>query len=184
MRARVTGRGPLSQTSPSNEELFASLFQANFPRLFRFLDRLTGEPDLAADLAQEAFVKLYSRGALPDRPEAWLVTVALNLLRNAKSTARRHVRLLTPARAEGAHSDPGPAPDQAAEAEAARQRVRATIDRLPERERELLLLSAEGYSYRDMAATLELNEASVGVLLARARAAFRALYGGASDAPH
>ncbi len=160
------------------------MFQSDFARLFRFLDRLTGEPDLAADLAQEAFVKLHQRGSLPDRTEAWLVTVALNLLRNAKASTRRRARLLTPARAEGLHSDPGPAPDEAMDAMAARQRVRSTIDRLPERERELLLLSAEGYGYRDIAAALRLNEASVGVFLARARTAFRDLYDRGPDASH
>jgi len=129
-------------------------------------------------------VKLYHRGSLPDRPQAWLVTVALNLLRNVKSSDRRRSRLLTLSRAEGVHSDPPPAPDQAAEAEASRRRVRATIDQLPEREREMLLLSAEGYSYRDIAATLALNEASVGVFLARARAAFRERYAGDPSASH
>ena len=53
-----------------------------------------------------------------------------------------------------------------------------------ERESRLLLLRAEGYSYRDIAAALELHEASVGTLIARARRAFRTLYeepGRASD---
>jgi RNA polymerase sigma factor (sigma-70 family) len=59
--------------------------------------------------------------------------------------------------------------------------VRAAIDRLPERERRMLLLRAEGYSYRDIAAALDLNEASVGVLLARARRAFREAYGGGGE---
>ncbi len=180
----MKGVDALPAISPSYDTLFSTLFQAAYPRLFRFLDRLTGEPDLAADLAQEAFVKLYQRGSLPDRPEAWLVTVALNLLRNVKSSSRRRTHLLTRARAEGLHSDPAPSPDQVTEAEASRRRVRAVIDRLPERERELLLLSAEGYSYRDIALTLALREASVGVFLARARAAFRELYGGEPDASH
>jgi len=54
--------------------------------------------------------------------------------------------------------------------------------RRPERERRLLLLRSEGFSYRDIAAALELNEASVGTLLARARTAFREIYKEASDA--
>jgi RNA polymerase sigma-70 factor (ECF subfamily) len=61
-------------------------------------------------------------------------------------------------------------------AEESRLRVRRAIDRLPERERRLLLLRAEGYSYRDIAVALELNEASVGTLLARARRSFRECY--------
>src|SRR5688572_18862169 len=61
---------------------FATQFDAEYRRLFRYLDRLSGDPDVAADLAQETFVRLYQRGSLPDRPAAWLLTVAMNLFRN------------------------------------------------------------------------------------------------------
>jgi RNA polymerase sigma factor (sigma-70 family) len=107
----------------------------------------------------------------------------MNLFRNAKSSRSRRHRLLTVARGEGIHADPPPSPDQAAIAEESRRRVRSVIDRLPERERRLLLLHAEGYSYRDIAAALGLNEASMGTLLARARRAFRERYEENSDAP-
>jgi DNA-directed RNA polymerase specialized sigma24 family protein len=58
--------------------------------------------------------------------------------------------------------------------------VRQALDLLPVREGALLLLRAEGYRYRDIAAALGLNEASVGVMLARARTAFRRVY----EEPH
>jgi RNA polymerase sigma-70 factor (ECF subfamily) len=161
---------------------FTALFEAHFQRIYRFLDRLSGEPELAADLAQETFVRLYRRGAPPDTPEAWLISVAMNLFRNLRAGERRRRRLLTPARGEGVHSDPPPSPEQTAVAEESRLRVRLAVDRLPTRERHLLLLQAEGYGYRDIAAALELNEASVGTLLARARAAFREIYQEAPDA--
>lgn len=160
----------------SFHERFTELFESHYARLHRFLHRLAGDPDLAADLAQGAFVRLYRRGSLPDAPEAWLITVAMNLLRNDRTTHRRRLRLLTPARGEAALGDPPPAPDQAAEAGEIRRRVRHALDRLAERERALLLLHAEGYRYRDIAAALGLREASVGTLLARARRAFRELY--------
>lgn len=162
---------------------FAELFDAHFHRVYRFLDRLSGEPELAADVAQEAFVRLFHRGALPDSPEAWLITVALNLLRNAQASRARRHRLLTVARGAGAHSDPPPSPDEAAESAEMRRRVRRVLDGMAERGRSLLLLRAEGYSYRDIAAALELNEGSVGVLLARAKRAFRESYEDAFDAP-
>jgi DNA-directed RNA polymerase specialized sigma24 family protein len=47
----------------------------------------------------------------------------------------------------------------------------------------MLLLRAEGYGYRAIAAALELNELSVGTLLARAKRAFRTLYEESLDAP-
>ena len=168
---------PTSTTVPFQDRV-VELFHAHFHRLVRYLDRLSGDPDLAADLAQEAFIRLHQRGALPDRPEAWLITVAMNLFRNAKSTGARRRRILTPARAEAAQGDPPPTPLQSVEAEDERARVRAALDRLPERDRHLLLLSAEGYGYRELAEALHLKEASIGTLLARAKRAFRLGYGG------
>jgi len=170
------------ETTPSFHDRFVDLFDAHFQRLYRYLDRLSGEPELASDLAQEAFIRLYRRGSLPDAPEAWLISVALNLFRNAATSRSRHRRLLTVERGAAVHSDPEPSPEQTAVDEDAGGRVRSALARLPERERRLLLLRSEGFSYRDIAAALELNEASVGTLLARARTAFREIYKEASDA--
>jgi RNA polymerase sigma factor (sigma-70 family) len=155
---------------------FAELFRANYDRLFRYLDRQGGDPELAGDVVQEAFVRLYRRGSLPDDPEAWLLSVAMNLFRNARSQRSRRRRLLTVERGQRAVGDSPPVPDQAAEAGQTSARVRAVLDRLQERERQLLLLRAEGYGYREIARALELNEASVGTLLARAKQSFRDLY--------
>ncbi len=168
---------------PSFHDRFVELFQAHFHRLYRYLDRLSGDAELAADLAQEAFVRLYRKGSLPNAPEAWLISVAMNLFRNMQSTSSRRRRLLTLSRAEGAHSDPPPSPAETAAAADSRRRVRAALDRLPERERRMLLLRAEGYGYRDIATALGLHAASVGVFLARATRAFRAIYKDALDAP-
>ena len=173
---------PRAEAVVSFHDRFTALFDAHFRRLFRYLHRLSGDRELAADLAQEAFVRLYRRGAMPDAPEAWLITVTMNLYRNEKSTVSRRLRLLTPARGERTLADPPPSPEQVTEAGEVRRRVRAALDRLPERERSLLLLQAEGYRYREIAAALGINEASVGVMLARARREFRAACEG-SDAP-
>ncbi len=163
------------------DALFSELFEREFPRLFRYLDRLSGEPDLAADLVQEAFVRLNDRGEMPDRPALWLVTVALNLFRNVKTTRSRRRRLLTATRVEATLADSPPNPAERVQAEETRAQVRHAIDRLEDRDRQLLLLRAEGYSYRDMASVLGLNENSVGTLLARAKRAFREAY---QEDPH
>ena len=154
----------------SFERCFRALFTERFPGVFRMLDRLSGDPDLAADLAQETFVKLYRRGSPPDAPGAWLATVALNLFRNSRRTGARRASLLTFDRAAAVHSDPLPPPSARAEADESRARVRRALEALPERERHLLVLRAEGHSYRELAEILGLAEPSVGTLLARARA--------------
>lgn len=156
---------------------FAGLFKAHHGRLFRYLDRLSGDPDLAADLAQDAFVSLYRRGSAPDQPGGWLVSVAMNRLRNTMSAESRRRRLLTPARSEASRADPPPSPDEGVLGEDARERVRRAVARLEPRERKILLLRAEGYGYLEIAAALGMNPASVGTTLARARRSFQESYG-------
>ena len=168
--ARVATRVRMTRTFT---DLLKEVHDAHYTSLFRYFDRLSGDPDLAADVVQEAFVRLYRRGSLPDRPDRWLVTVALNLFRNERSTARRRGVLRLE---HGADLSPAgqPTPVDSVEDLEQQARVRAALDGLSRRERELLLLRAEGYAYRDLATILELNEASVGTLLARAKQAFRA----------
>lgn len=156
---------------------FEDVFRTHGGRLTRVLDRVSGDPDLAADLVQEAFVRLYTRGAMPESPGAWLVSVAFNLLRNAKATAKRRGELLAQHAVEAASgSDAGRQPPDGSE------RVRRALSALGDRERQLLMLRAEGYSYREIAITLELNDGSIGTLLARAKEMFRRQYEGESCA--
>jgi RNA polymerase sigma-70 factor (ECF subfamily) len=155
---------------------FTRVFDAHFPRLFRYLDRLSGDADLAADLAQEAFTRLYQRGSLPEEPGAWLATVATNLFRNIHTTRARREHLLRAVPEAVQFADHAVDPAISAAPDDTERRVRGTLDSMPARDRELLVLRAEGYSYREMAVALELNEASVGTLLARAKRVFRELY--------
>ena len=163
----------------SFEEQFDGLFRAQFPRLFRYLDRLSGDPDMARDLAQDTFIRLLRRGAPPDHPEAWLITVATNLWRNARATNHRRQRLLGPSQVDAASAAVPPLRPEAAEE---RARVERTLKQLPERDQQMLLLMAEGYRYHEIAEAIEVSPASVGTLLARAKRAFREAYEGASDA--
>jgi RNA polymerase sigma-70 factor (ECF subfamily) len=155
------------------------LFRTQHARLLRVLVRLSGEAELAADLTQEAFVSLMRRGSMPDAPEAWLITG------RAQSPAERAGQGESPWAAPAArHGAIGgrshPTIGEATGARSARRQVRAALERLPERDAQLLVLRSEGYSYRDIATTLGIHEASLGTLLARARRAFVAAY----EEPH
>lgn len=167
----------------SFHDRFVEVFDAHFHRVFRSIDRQSGDPELAADVAQDAFVRLYQRGSLPDAPEAWLITVAQNLFRNARSKSARRRRLLTVERGEDVLADPAPSPHEALCAGEDVTRVRAALDQLAERDRQMLVLRAEGFSYRQIARVLGLHEASMGTLLARARRSFRAAYEESVHAP-
>lgn len=154
------------------EAEFREVFNAEHASLFRHLARSTGDRTAAADLAQEAFVRLYRRGALPDDPRAWLVSVAHNLMRDAHRTTRRRGRLLDEQGGILRPEGPDP-PDTAAASRERRSRVRRALETLPERDRRALLMRHEGYSYREIAAALDYVPSGVGKLLVRAGRAFR-----------
>jgi len=67
-------------------------------------------------------------------------------------------------------------PDDAVTRNDQRARVRQALDRLPIRDRQMLLLRHEGYSYREIAAALGIAETSVGTMLVRATEAFRSRF--------
>ena len=122
--ASIGTRNARTATARTFETTFAALFAEQHTRLFRYIDRLSGDAEMAADCAQDAFVRLYHRGAMPATPNAWLLTVAMNLFRNARSARSRRLRLLTPERAARAHADTAPAADACIEHADVQPRVR------------------------------------------------------------
>jgi RNA polymerase sigma-70 factor (ECF subfamily) len=145
---------------------------------------MTGEPDLAQDVAQEAFVRLVRdeiRGPVPAL-KAWLFRVASNLVRDRYRVSENRRRLL-----EAHPVAPEPPPDAHRSLERAETvaRVRAVLDGLPERDRVLLLMREEGFSYGEMAREVDVKASSVGTLLARAQRRFAdAFQASAGDLDH
>jgi RNA polymerase sigma factor (sigma-70 family) len=164
------------------EERFRALYSARFAGLYRYLDRLTGDAELASDLAQEAFIRLHGRGEMPDEPVAWLVAVANNLVRDEHRMSSRRLRLLTEQPQRVPLGDPA---DAHADLERAERigAVRAALATLTLRDRQALLLRHAGHSYREIAAALGLAETSIGTTLVRAGQAFRAAFQELHGAP-
>jgi RNA polymerase sigma-70 factor, ECF subfamily len=152
-------------------------FRALYPQLFRYLHRLTGDADAADDAAQEAFVRLV-RQDMPDQEvKPWIFTVATNLVRDQGRKVERHRRLevhVPRARA------PEP-PDVATERSQAVAVVRRTLDSLPERDRTILLMREEGFTYQEIARCVGVAPTSVGTLLARAGRRFAAAFQAAAE---
>jgi RNA polymerase sigma-70 factor (ECF subfamily) len=177
MRAQPVAGRP----DPSFEEEFRTCYTARFAPLFSYLDRLTGDADLASDTAQEAFARLHRRGAMPDEPAAWLVVVANNLLQDERRRASRQLRLLAEEPSRAPSGTPAAGPDADLERAERVRAVRAALEAVTPRDRQALLLRHADYSYREIAAALHLAEGSVGTTLVRAgqafRRAFKEMYG-------
>jgi RNA polymerase sigma-70 factor (ECF subfamily) len=154
---------------------FDAVFARLQPSLFRYLHRLTGDQDVAEDIAQESFVRLL-RQSLPEaevRP--WLFTVATNLVRDRARKTERRQRLLMTAPELITRT---PLPDENLERSERIRAVRAVLAKLPERDRQLLLMREEGFKYDEIAQVIGVASASVGTLIARALKKFVSEYEG------
>jgi RNA polymerase sigma factor (sigma-70 family) len=143
------------------EELFAQYHGS----LVRMLYRRTGDRDRAEEIAQETFARAVV--APPRNPRPWLFAVALNLVREDARKATRQGRRLVLYKAE--QPDRAAAPDEELDRSERVAQVRSALDSLTERDREALLLKAEGFNYDEIAATLGLARGAIGTTLARAR---------------
>jgi RNA polymerase sigma factor (sigma-70 family) len=160
-------------------ERFDELFARLYPDLFGLTYRVLGERMAAEDVLQESFLKLARDARLLTRPDeeiaAWLRRVALNLAFNRlRGEARDRARVQ---HVGGLEQDEGwTSGEQSALRREEQAEVRQALAGLPERQRVCLLLRHSGYSYAEIAQTLGIALGSIGVLLARAEAAFRLTY--------
>ncbi len=166
---------------------FGDLVERYMRRAYFAALGLVGSEADARDLSQDAFLRAYRARARidPERPfYAWLYQILRRLCFNHNRDGRtRRERLgeaaaWLVARSEEAvaHADP----QRAAEAAEARRRVRAAIETLPEREREVLVLKEfEGLRYREIA---ELVGIPLGTVMSRLYAARRHLAAAAEEA--
>ncbi len=147
---------------------WAALYESMYGDLVRFLYRKVWDAQRAEDLAQETFVRALRHD--PDKPRAWVFTVASNLARDEARTAMRQRRHLTLIRAEMEDDPPAsPAPSESVEREERSAAVRRALDALSERDREALLLWDGGLSYAEIAEQTGLSAGAVGTTLSRAR---------------
>jgi len=107
---------------------FERFYADTAPRLAAYCYGLIGDEQTAADIAQEAFTRLFARLRTVREPSAWLYLVATNMCRDhwrGEQRARRaHTELVSRTTNVPAH-DPG---------------LRDLVERLPERLRTCVLL--------------------------------------------
>jgi RNA polymerase sigma-70 factor (ECF subfamily) len=178
LRAEEAGDARLVERARAgDDEAFAVLVGRYERKLVRVLARMVHDEELARDLAQETFWKVYNRLDQFDtarRFGPWLfrvgVNVALDQLRR-----RSGPPVISIDRASGRRLDL-PDPDPRVREELA-QEVRFLLERLPLPYRTILVLrDLEGFSSAEVAAIVRRREATVRWRLAKAREMFRQLW--------
>ena len=155
---------------------------AFLPRLRRFAYGLTGSVADGDDLLQatcERAIRYIDQWQPGTRLDSWMYRIARNLhLNNLRAKGVRHQHLASVDPVEHGAVDGV----RAAEAQMTYEAVRRFVGRLPEEQRTILLLvTVEGFSYREVSEMLELPIGTVTSRLARARIALKSYLGGESE---
>jgi RNA polymerase sigma-70 factor (ECF subfamily) len=174
-----------------NRQAFGELVLRYERRLIRVIQQFVKSPELAEDLAQETFMKVYERLDQFDparRFGPWLFRIGVNLtLDYIRHRKRRGWWLLFTDRNTEKSPDPAVAdPRQALDLQ---QEVEAVLEQIPENYRVVLMLrDLQNFSTSEIASMLSRKEATIRWRLAEARNMFQQIWvkrrdAGASPVP-
>ncbi|MCS3747831.1 RNA polymerase sigma-70 factor (ECF subfamily) [Xanthomonas arboricola] len=159
-------------------ELDDTQLQAVLPPLRRFARSLAGDPAAADDLVQatlERALRRWRTRHTSDALQPWLFAILYRQFLDGKRRAARWQRVL------GLFSAQQEGQSASAERVHAGRTLLASLGQLPPEQRALLLLvSVEGFSYREVADTLGIPIGTVMSRLSRARDRLRLLNEGAT----
>jgi len=156
-------------------DAFAEIIEHYQAPIIRYLYRLTGDYEMAKDLAQDTFIQAY-KGILKTDAElsfkAWLYRIATN---NALQHRRRK-KLLSFIPFTSREQDT-PNPGNQAECPGEVLAINEALLKIPEEQRTCLVLHfVEGFKYREIAETLGCSDEAVRKRVARGRKLFIGLY--------
>ncbi len=167
-------------------EAFEALVIYYEPRIRRVIYAMTHDIHLTQDLCQETFLAAYR--ALPRMKgqelhfAPWLYRIALNQVRS-EWRKRKHVMILPfsqPMVGDEVFDEPNEeylvSEERFEERIVESDMVQRVLAQLPSSSAMCLLLDAEGYSYKEIAETLQESLSAVRSRLSRARQAFQRLY--------
>ncbi len=148
-------------------------YQDERPGLERYVRSLVRDPDEAADVCQETFVRLLvmaRAGERPDAPGAWIRRVAHNLV--VSNARRRQTRDRTIERL-GQDEIVASAEDSIVNRERDRD-LAGALAAAREHDRTVMLLAAQGYRASEIGERIGRTELATRTLLCRARGRLRA----------
>ena len=173
----------IHKAAEGDAHAFEALLLAYQKQVYNLALRMTGNPDDAMDLSQEAFIKAW-RGLSSYRFDSafstWLYrltsNVCIDFLRKQKKQKTVPLQYMDEASEERELSipDPGLSTEEQVMAQMEHERVAAAMEQLePEYREALTLRVVNGLSYTEIAAILNIKEGTVKSRIARAREKMR-----------
>jgi RNA polymerase sigma-70 factor, ECF subfamily len=187
---RFTAQDPdvrlMLQVRDDDAGAFEELVNRYQNRLVSLLAHLVGRRDLAEDLAQDVFLRVYrarKRYVPGSKFSTWLYTIAHNVASNALRGLARRKEVHLVGTDSGANGNPldaaalaasGLMPTRQLDKAELREVVKLAVSALNERQRMAVLLNKfEHLSYEEISEVMHLNLPAVKSLLSRARSTLR-----------
>lgn len=169
----IDDRQLVALAQKGDDEAFALLVARHQRYVYNLAYRLLQNPAEAEDLAQDAFVRAW-RGLEHFRNDAkfttWLYRIVTNLCYTRLANLRRELLDASYEDAEPLLPATGPDPAQQVERDELRQQVQLQVSELPAKYRLVVtLFYLQGFSYSEIAETLNLPMGTVKTHLFRAR---------------
>ncbi len=167
-----------------DDRAFEEVYARYAGMIYSLALRLAGDPEEAADLTQEAFLRIYRHlGTFRGRSslKTWVYQVGLNQCRSRLGRNRPESQPLQEEGAAGVAPlrDPGRGPESEALAADTGRRVGDALAALPLAFREAVVLrDIEGLAYEEIAALVGVPVGTVRSRIARGRDQLRVLLGG------
>lgn len=166
-----------------DDEAFAQLMRDNEKRIYNLTLRMTGNPEDAMDLAQEAFLNAW-RGLKFFKGDSafstWVYRLASNACIDHLRRQKRRQDISAPMPVDEEDDTPPDIPDdrfqpeQELERQELRNAVSAGLSRLSDEHRQVLVMrEINGLSYQEIADVLDLEAGTVKSRIARARNSLR-----------
>ena len=155
-----------------DEQALGELYRRRRPSVYRFALYLSGDPTLAEEAVQEAFLALIRRPELFDERRGDVASYLLGIARNLVRRSRREpaAAQLTDAAPDGEPPDGGPDPLERLDRAERNEQVRQAVLSLPEPYRATVALcDLEELSYESAAAALDSTVGAVRSRLHRGR---------------
>ena len=168
-----TDEALMMRVQQGDSEAYKVLFERHQGRVYGYLLRRTRSPEIAADLYQETFLRLYRarntwQKGRPVRP--WLFGIAVNAAKDHARKVRRlpvEVELSPTLQGEGIRNP------------VTKMDLEQAIAGLPDHMRDAFLLGAvEGFDHNEVAAQLDISPDNARARISRARAQLRKMLGG------
>ena len=155
------------------EDRFRAAYLNNRPRLLHCLAHWTGDANEAADLMQEAFLRMYEKRIEPHSANRWLMKTSYRLFVDQWRKKQKTVWISLDEMPE-LPSKTSPSPEKAVIRSEFVRAVNRALAELPARDRTVLLkLAHGGTTYREIAEDMGCSEGLVKTVVHRARKRMR-----------